>query len=648
MRSRLTLAVLLLVGLVVPVGSAWAAACVPAGGASFGFMPHSEGAFTFSGKGWGHGVGMSQYGADGAGAAGCDYRQILTTYYTGVRVGDRDGAGGSHIRVGLFPDSPGGGPQQGVRIANRSGGDVRWGHDGRVWRQPPDAVWTVRTRNDGSIAVRDARGDVPAAGLGSLGGEGSLLTVRLANSVELPQTGRRYRHGRFELRSRGSAGLSLAVRVALERYLDGIREVPASFHPQAQRAQAVAARAYAVRAMQSDLRGNCTCHLYDSVWSQVYTGTTHESAVWEEAVDATRGEVLWYEGAIVPAFYASSHGGHSESAAFVWGSGSGYDYLRAVDDSRWDRASANPYRRWREDLSAQVVTTRLERYPRIRLQVGTVVDLRVTSRGRSGRAGAVVVTGTRGQATVPGGDLRSALGLRSTLFQVRSNIGGTPVTGDWDGDGTDGLGWFRDGQWALRSDDGDVTRFGFGRTGDIPVSGDWDGDGMDTIGVFRGGRWYLRNVNQAGPHHVDFRYGREGDIPIVGDWVGDERDTPGLVRPSGTWHLKNALGGGRAWATFSYGRVGRTDRPVVGDWDGDGVTAIGVVRGDRWLLRDAIGGGRARWDFRYGRISRGDHPVIGDWDAQGGQSVGIIRDLTWHLRNALAGGPGDESLVFAG
>ena len=70
--------------------------------------------------------------------------------------------------------------------------------------------------------------------------------------------------------------------------------------------------------------------------------------------------------------------------------------------------------------------------------------------------------------------------------------------------------------------------------GDLPVVGDWNGDGTDTIGVFRNGTWFLRNSNDPGPVDVAFSWGARSQIPVVGDWNGDGTDTIGVYR-LGTW-----------------------------------------------------------------------------------------------------------------
>ena len=72
----------------------------------------------------------------------------------------------------------------------------------------------------------------------------------------------------------------------------------------------------------------------------------------------------------------------------------------------------------------------------------------------------------------------------------------------------------------------------YGDAADVPVGGDWDGDGTDTVGVFRQGNVYLRNTNTSGIGEVNFAYGDVGDVPLGGDWDGDGTDTVGVARGS--------------------------------------------------------------------------------------------------------------------
>jgi glucose/arabinose dehydrogenase/PKD repeat protein len=81
------------------------------------------------------------------------------------------------------------------------------------------------------------------------------------------------------------------------------------------------------------------------------------------------------------------------------------------------------------------------------------------------------------------------------------------------------------------------SKISYGTVGDTPVVGDWNGDGVDTVGTFKDGVWHLRNSNTTGPDELTARLGLRGDIPVVGDWNGDGVDTIGVFR-AGVWYLR--------------------------------------------------------------------------------------------------------------
>ncbi len=192
--------------------------------------------------------------------------------------------------------------------------------------------------------------------------------------------------------------------------------------------------------------------------------------------------------------------------------------------------------------------------------------------------------------------------------------GDYPIVGDWDGDGTDTIGVYRDGTFYLRNENTNGFAeivFAFGMPGDQPIAGDWNGDGVDTIGVLRNGTFYLRNSNDAGTPDVSFGLGNPGDVGIAGDWDGDGTDTTGVFRPSdGLLYLKNSNDTGFADIALNYGLPG--DRPVTGDWDNDGTDTIGVYRDGTFYLRNVNTNGFAELIFSLGNL--GDMPIVGNWD----------------------------------
>ena len=200
---------------------------------------------------------------------------------------------------------------------------------------------------------------------------------------------------------------------------------------------------------------------------------------------------------------------------------------------------------------------------------------------------------------------------------INYGLGGDyPITGDWDGNGTDTIGIYRNGYFYLRNENtigyADIV-FAFGSPGDQPIAGDWDGDGVDTIGVYRSSTitFYLRNENSTGPADAEFRLGMPGDVGIAGDWDGDGKDTTGVFRPSsGAIYLKNANSTGYADIAINYGIPG--DKPVTGDWNNDGIDTIGVYRSGKFYLRNENTIGYADITFSLG--IPGDMPIAGNWD----------------------------------
>jgi SpoIID/LytB domain protein len=403
-------------------------------------------AFRIDGSGSGHGVGMSQWGADGMALRGDRAARILAHYYPGttlaaaklpatISVGllqaDRDPTSGGRLGQVRFEGRQlGGAAGSGTVVASGTGSD------GRARRRylRGGIAWSVRPAGAG-MSVFGPHGRVfgPAtldgrAGLALRYGAGP--GVRVPGLLWLPQAGRTLRWGLVEVRvvrdERGVARPRAVLRIGLDAYLRGLGEVPASWPAAALRAQAVAARSYAAAAIgaRGQHRGQtawdgCDCAVYDDTRDQRYSGWAQEGgpagARWVAAADGTRGRVLRYGGQVAWAFYSASSGGQTQSAS-VWG-GPDLRYLPVQPDP-WDCAAAggrcrNPSWRWSSVRSAATVSAQLRE-----LRVGRVTGIRVTWRDASGRIREAAVSGTRGSATVSGGGLQRLLGLQSTRFTV--------------------------------------------------------------------------------------------------------------------------------------------------------------------------------------------------------------------------------------
>jgi hypothetical protein len=179
-----------------------------------------------------------------------------------------------------------------------------------------------------------------------------------------------------------------------------------------------------------------------------------------------------------------------------------------------------------------------------------------------------------------------------------------------------------------------VTSFFYGNPGDTPMVGDWDCDGIETPGLYRqsDGYVYLRNSNTPGEAHIRFYFGDPGDIPLAGDFDGDGCDTVSLYRPSvGSVFIINELGNnggglGAAASSYVFGNPG--DKPFVGDFDGDGGETVGLHRESTGLVyyRNSHTQGIAEHTFIFG--DPGDRLVAGDWTGNGADSPSLLRPTT--------------------
>jgi hypothetical protein len=209
-------------------------------------------------------------------------------------------------------------------------------------------------------------------------------------------------------------------------------------------------------------------------------------------------------------------------------------------------------------------------------------------------------------------------------------------------------------RWYLGTEDGNVVSFYFGNPGDFPLMGDWDCDGDDTPGMYRqsDGFAYLRESNSQGVAEIRFFFGDPGDIPIAGDFDGDGCDTVSIYRPSeGRVFIINELGGdggslGAAEFAYYFGNPG--DKPFVGDFDGDGIETIGLHRESTGFVyfRDTHSSGVADGQFFFGIPA--DRLVAGDWDLDGIDSPAVYRPstTTFYLRHTNTQGYADQLFTF--
>ncbi len=207
------------------------------------------------------------------------------------------------------------------------------------------------------------------------------------------------------------------------------------------------------------------------------------------------------------------------------------------------------------------------------------------------------------------------------------------------------------GRWYLA--DG-TPPFFFGDPGDLPMLGDWDCDGVETPGLYRqtDGFVYLRNSNTSGIAHIRFFFGDPGDVPLAGDFDGDGCDTVSIYRPGeSTVYVINELGqneGGLGAADHAYTFGNPGDKPFVGDFDGDGIDTVGLHRESTGLVyfRNRQTTGIADSQFIYGDPN--DRLVAGDWNGDGADSPAIFRpaDSRFYQRFTNTAGVADRVFRF--
>ena len=364
--------------------------CVPA--------PASAAArFVIKGAGFGHGIGLSQYGAYGQAQQGRNYQQILEHYYSGTVVSV---ASQRSIRVLLQASRS---PVSFTHAASAGGHTLN-----------PAKIYFARPRGAG-IVLRDSRGKRAASFPGMVRVKGAGGYLQLRGTAMNGVTSGNYR-GALELRPGTAGGVTAVNAVSLDRYVMGVvaGEMPSSWHPEALKAQAVAARSYAIT---TDAGGSVFDQFPDTR-SQVYRGMSSEVASTNAAVRATANQVVSYQGQVAVTYFFSTSGGETENIENVWG-GDPVPYLRGVDDA-YDEIS--PRHRWKiGPLSRRQLSRRLGGLCR-----GSFRALRVRRRGVSPRIVNADVVCSRGTTPATGSRLRTQLGLYDSWFTVKRVDAGAP------------------------------------------------------------------------------------------------------------------------------------------------------------------------------------------------------------------------------
>jgi stage II sporulation protein D len=359
---------------------AFLATCVTAA-LLFSLYPLSAAAsvsWVVHGRGFGHGVGLSAYGAYGYAKHGKGYRFILGHYYQGTSLGTLEKTRVVRVLLGI------------------EGGDVGFSGatSGCGLNLDPQRSYEAH-RNGGSVRLRSSSGKT----LANCGGK-----LRAAGAGRITIAGYGTYRGALEtVPTESQAGsLNVVNALAVDAYVKGVipNESPPSWPMAELKAQAVASRSFALTA---GVGGN-GFDLYADTRSQVYKGLESEYASSDEAAEQTRGQVLTYNGKIAETLFSACSGGHTESIQNVFG-GPAIPYLQGVPDP-YDYYC--PLHEWTLKFSGPEISAKLSPYLDGRLK-----KVVITKTGASPRIISANLIGTAGTTTVTGTDLESALGSYS-------------------------------------------------------------------------------------------------------------------------------------------------------------------------------------------------------------------------------------------
>ena len=340
------------------------------------------------GRGFGHGVGMSAYGAYGFAKHGKGYRFILGHYFRGTSLGTLEKTRVVRVLLDISPgdvEFSGATSACGERLdparnyeAHRAGSSVKLRSSGGK-----------RLANCGRRLRAAGRGRIAIAGHGTY--RGALETVPTES-----ETG----------------SLNVVNALAIEQYVKGVmpNEVPPSWPIEQLKAQSVAVRSIAIT---GDVDGN-GFDLYSDTRSQVYEGLESEYARTNDAVASTRGQVVTYGDEIAQTLYSACSGGHTESVKYVFGTA--VPYLVGVPDP-YDYYC--PLHKWTLEFSGPEISSRLGAYLK-----GKLKRVAIVKTGVSPRIVTAQLIGTGGTSTVTGSQLSVALGGYDTWMKFEKVVSG--------------------------------------------------------------------------------------------------------------------------------------------------------------------------------------------------------------------------------
>lgn len=554
---------------------------------------------TILGRGFGHGRGMSQWGAYGAAVSGLTWPEILQFYYPGTT--QTTLSTGKLIRVLLSGTAP-----SELGVARATGLLLSQGTcittlgtftDASAFRvRRPAGAWVVEraltaTGTWASVPIScpldpSAPVDVRTTSYATT----SVVTLRRSDG-----TSRAYR-GFLRAVPAGSSSVQVVDLLPLEHYLWSVvpAEMPGGWAADALRAQAVAARTYAARRITT----TGSYDICDTTTCQVYSGVSAEAPASTQAVGDTTGVTLSYGGAFAITEFSSSNGG--------WSVASALPYQLARPDP-YDGAAPGAKPTWSTTRRASVLEAA---YPAI----GTLRSVAYAGTDTGwwhGWLSSVRLVGSTGSVVISGDTLRSVLGLRSAYAVLTTSGVGSDLARDLFpdlvavGGSGDVLVYPTNGSggWLPRRALGS----GVAGLSSWTAAGDLDGDGFDDLLAVRSDGvlllFSLRGGSLAASRAVGVGWSSMRELTGVGDVTGDGANDLLAVDKGGTsWvYPGNGRGGWLAKRSLGAAFSGLRELEAVGDLVGDGRSAVlGVDSAGRLTMTTLTVGGGVSARHTYG------------------------------------------------
>jgi len=390
--------------------------------------------FVLTGSGFGHGVGMSQIGAEGQALEGQSAQYIINYWFPGTSVVSVPDTQLIRVNIGhqltsatitlADPNSRGN-----MDLSSNLDGSINvlgLGTASSIYRFSVLGKKIIASLTNKGVAAVPFPGQslwnvywtgttaFPSPAGGLTGPKPEPFTIV---KVTTPNGSIQLRYGQIQLKVVGSK-IEITATMTIEQYLLGISEMSSSWPAAALQAQAIASRTYALAHLTT--RTSCDCNVYNTMYDQAYIGYAKESeprvgSNWVAAVTATEtdpanAQAILYQGKPINVYFFSSDGGQTQQSVDVWGTA--FPYLTNVQDPWSLDIFLNPqYSHWQRVLIQRDVATAFN--------LPDVISLAITSRTVSNSATQITATSSTGAtAQLAVGDFKTKLKLPSSWFEI--------------------------------------------------------------------------------------------------------------------------------------------------------------------------------------------------------------------------------------